>query len=284
MNEIRSLSSIRTSGRYALGAGVHNAITASLVEHTGFDILWLSSLELSTAKLLPDANLITFSEVANVLSEIKQATNIPIFVDADNGYGSDETAMRAAREFCSAGATAMCLEDNAFPKRNSFYAGINRHLEDSDTFCQRIKKVRRTVGSNMEIIARTEGLVAGLGIKETIERALAYRDAGADAIFVQTSNASLEDLAAVLSEIRSFTPLVTTPTTLSEVSATQLHALGVDVIIFSNVVIRTILQAVSQTLTELLRKQNLGAVNDRLATLENLFELTQAYHWLDASE
>ena len=281
MNEIYTLASIRASGRYVLGAGVHNALTASLVERTGFEVLWLSSLELSTAKLLPDANVITFSEVASVLSEIKQATSIPIFVDADNGYGSDETAMRAAREFCHAGATAICLEDNAFPKRNSFYTGVSRHLEDVDTFCQRIKKIRHAIGSNLEIIARTEGLVAGLGTRETIKRALAYRDAGADAIFVQTSNASLEDLAEVLSEIRAFTPLVTTPTTLTEVTAAELHKIGIDVIIFSNVVIRTILQAVHQTLSELLLNQHLGAVKDRLAPLENLFELTQAYHWLD---
>src|SRR5437660_3286386 len=104
------LEDIRSSGCPVVGVGVHNAVTAELVERAGFDALWLSSLEVSTSKLLPDANVITFSEVAQILREIKSKVTLPIIVDADNGYGSDETAMRAAQEFRDAGATAICLE------------------------------------------------------------------------------------------------------------------------------------------------------------------------------
>ncbi len=283
IQNVGHLASIRFSDRYVLGAGVHNAVTASLVERAGFDILWLSSLELSTEKLLPDANVVTFSEVADVLREIKRATTIPIFVDADNGYGSDETAIRAAQEFRFAGATAICLEDNAFPKRGSFYKGIDRHLEDMETFCQRIQRVRRAVGSHLEIIARTEGLVAGLGTRETIERARAYINAGADAIFVQTNQSTVEDFASVLSEIKGLAPIVTTPTALPQLTAAQLHTMGVDVIIFSNVVMRTIVRTVSEILADLRIGQYLNRVQDRIASLEELFELTHAYDWLDVT-
>src|SRR2546430_1988458 len=132
IEDVGYLEGLRSAGCPVLGVGVHNAITASLVERAGFDVLWLSSLEVSTAKLLPDANVITFSEVAHTIREIRRATTLPIIVDADNGYGSDETAMRAAQEFRDAGATAICLEDNAFPKRGSFYTGVGRQLEDRD--------------------------------------------------------------------------------------------------------------------------------------------------------
>lgn len=280
--DIRKLANMGLSAHYALGVGVHNAVTASLVERAGFDVLWLSSLEISTAKLLPDANVITFNEVSDILREIKRTTTLPILVDADNGYGSDETAIRAAQEFCSAGATAICLEDNAFPKRNSFYIGIERHLEDIEIFCQRIKKVRQRVDPHLEIIARTEGLVAGKGAKETIERAYAYIDAGADALFVQSGEFTGEDFEKVLREIRGNVPIITTPTALPEVSAEQLHAMGVDVIIFSNVVIRTIIKSVSEVLSILLQKQRFGGVQDRMLPLEDLFEITHAYDWFDS--
>lgn len=282
--EVGYLADIRSSHRPATGIGVHDAITASLVERAGFDVLWLSSLEVSTAKLLPDANVITFSEVAHLLREIRRATKLPIIVDADNGYGSDETAMRAAQEFRDAGATAICIEDNAFPKRGSFYTGVERQLEDRDIFCRRIKKVRHVVGNRLDIIARTEGLIAGIGAGETIKRAYAYREAGADALFVQTNATTAEAFKSVLGEVKALAPVVVTPTTLPEYSTTRLHTMGADIIIFSNVVMRTIIRSVSDVLSNLKYAQRLDDVHDRLAPLEELFELTHAQEWLEVRD
>ncbi|HJT59507.1 MAG TPA: isocitrate lyase/phosphoenolpyruvate mutase family protein [Ktedonobacteraceae bacterium] len=284
MNYTDFLSNLRASGHYALGVGVHNAVTAGLAERAGFDALWLSSLEVSTAKLLPDINLINLTEVASILREIRQATTLPIIVDADNGYGSDETAIRAAQEFTFAGATAICFEDNAFPKRGSFYEGVSRRLEDTDTFCRRIERVRQAVEGHAEIIARTEGLIAGLSVSETIKRVHAYVEAGANAVFIQTNKARAEDFFSVLSEVRMLAPIVITPTTLPETPASEFHAQGVDVIIYSNVVMRTIARTVSQTLTDLREKQFLGSVTDQIAPLEDLFELTHVGDWIDRSQ
>ncbi|HZS77198.1 MAG TPA: isocitrate lyase/phosphoenolpyruvate mutase family protein [Ktedonobacteraceae bacterium] len=278
------LAGIRAAGRYALGVGVHNAITASLVEQAGYQVLWLSSLEVSASKMLPDANVITLSEMGQVLREITSATRLPVLVDADNGYGSDETARRAAQEFQAAGATAMCIEDNAFPKRGSFYANVDRHLEDIDTFCRRIRKVRQSVGNQLEIIARTEGLIAGIGVRDTIRRAYAYREAGADALFIQTNAATQEAFMEVLSEVRELAPIVITPTSLPAFSAPQLHAAGADIIIYSNVIIRSILKTVSDALSQLKREQRLGAVQGQMAPLGELFDVTRAYEWLDLPE
>lgn len=278
------LSNLRSSGHYALGAGVHNAITAGLAERADFDALWLSSLEVSTSRLLPDVNIITLTEVASILREIYLATNLPIIVDADNGYGSDETARRAAQEFAFAGATAICFEDNAFPKRGSFYEDVERRLEDTDTFSRRIERVKRAAEGRAEIIARTEGLIAGLSISETIKRIRAYVKAGADAVFIQTNRARAEDFRTVLSEVRMLAPIVITPTTLPETPASEFYEQGVDVIIYSNVVMRTIVRAVSQTLLDLREKQFLGSVSDQMASLENLFELTRVSDWIDRSK
>lgn len=276
------MDEVRSSGRYALGVGVHNAFTASLAERAGFDVLWLSSLEASTARLLPDINVITFTEMARICREIRAATTLPIFVDADNGYGSDETAVRAAREFASSGATAMCIEDNAFPKRNSFYQGTDRSLEGTEDFCRRIEAVRRATGDQLEVIARTEGLVAGLGVERTAGRARAYVEAGADAIFVQTKEPTLGEFGAVLDEVGELAPVVVTPTALPDTTAGELGEMGVDVIIYANVVMRAITKGVGDVLEILHEERQLRATDGRIAPLEALFELTDAYGWINA--
>ncbi len=178
----------------------------------------------------------------------------------------------------------MCIEDNAFPKRGSFYANVDRHLEDIDTFCRRIRKVRQSVGNQLEIIARTEGLIAGIGVRDTIRRAYAYREAGADALFIQTNAATQEAFMEVLSEVRELAPIVITPTSLPAFSAPQLHAAGADIIIYSNVIIRSILKTVSDALSQLKREQRLGAVQGQMAPLGELFDVTRAYEWLDLPE
>lgn len=275
------LKQVREEGRYALGVGVHNAFTASLAERAGFEVLWLSSLEASTASLLPDINIITHTEMARICREIRATTDLPLFVDADNGYGSDETAVRAAREFASSGATAICVEDNAFPKRGSFYRGVKRSLEDIDDFSRRIEAVKRSAGQSMEVIARTEGLVAGLGLEETVRRARAYAEAGADGIFVQTNGATLEDFEKVLAKVGTLAPIVVTPTALPDTPADELHGMGVDVIIFANVVMRAVTRGVGDALAVLYRERRIAATGDRIAPLEALFELTDAYAWLN---
>lgn len=277
------LSEAKSSRRCVLGVGAHNAFTASLAERASFEVLWLSSLEVSAAKLLPDINVITFTEMARICREIRAATALPVFVDADNGYGSDETAVRAAREFAFSGATAVCMEDNAFPKRGSFYQGVQRSLEEIGDFSRRIEAVKHSVDGETEVIARTEGLVAGRGVEETVRRSRAYVEAGADAIFVQTNEATLGDFEAVLAEVSSLAPIVVTPTALPGTSADELHRMGVDVVIFANVVMRAIAKSVGDTLSVLHREQRIDAARDRIAPLENLFELTDAYEWLDKS-
>lgn len=275
------LTELRRRGRYGVGVGVHNALTACLAEEAGFDAVWLSSLELSSAKALPDVNLINCTEVRDTLSEIRRATSTPIIVDADNGYGSDETAVRAAREFSAAGASAICIEDNAFPKRNSFYEAADRMLDSADDFCRRIDAVRRAAGDGVEVIARTEGLVAGLGVEGTVERVRRYVEAGADAIFVQTKAATVDLYPPVLAEVSRLAPIMSTPTMLPNVPARELHAMGADMIIFANVVIRRIVAALQGTLAELRDAERIAAVEDEIAPLRRLFDLTDADHWLE---
>jgi phosphoenolpyruvate phosphomutase len=269
------LGSLRAAGECALAVGVHNGITARLGERCGFDALWLSSLEVSASMALPDMNLITMSEVAERMREVRRASGLPVLVDADNGYGSDELAARAAVEFARSGAAAICLEDKAFPKRNSFYEEDEQELEDCGRFCQRLRAVRAALGTcRADVIARTEALVAGQGPAEAIRRARAYREAGADALFVQVTARDVDAYPGVLAEIRDLAPVVVVPTALPTWSQAELQAAGASVVIYANAVIRTIVKTVTDVLTDLRLEPRLAAVEGDIASLDALFEVT----------
>src|SRR5579871_3037481 len=238
------------AGDYALAVGVHSALTARIAETAGFDAVWVSGLEVSTEKGLPDFNLITIPEMAACVHEVRRSCALPIMVDADNGYGSGDTWVRAAQEYAAAGAGAMCVEDYQFPKRNSFFRGVDRELEDLSVFARRIERMKRSV-PEIKLIARTEALVAGLGPAEAKRRARAYVAAGADALFIQTIASTVPEFISVLGSLRGLVPIVVTPTKMAESEASELHEFGADVIIYSNVVIRTMIIALRQSLTVL---------------------------------
>jgi phosphoenolpyruvate phosphomutase len=264
---------------YFLAVGVHSAITARLAELAGFDAVWVSSLEVSTEKGLPDFNLITIPEMAMCVREVRRTTALPILVDGDNGYGSGDTWVRAAQEYAAAGAAAMCVEDYRFPKRGSFYNDVDRGLEDLPVFARRIERVKKAV-PELALIARTEALVAGLGAAEAKRRARAYVAAGADALFIQTIGSTISEFISVLDSLKGLSPIVVTPTKMAETGAAELHQMGADVIIYSNVVIRTMITALRASLTELRASEKLVAVDDRMAALADIFELTDAQAWL----
>lgn len=258
---------------YSIGIGVHSALSAHLVEEAGFPLMWLSGLEMSAVRLLPDANLVTLTEVATTLREIRRVTGLPIIVDADNAYGADEVALRVADEYSASGASAICIEDNAYPKRGSFYNGVVRRLEDTDVFCRRIGIVRRRLPEHVDLIARTEALVAGRPLDEAIQRLQAYIDAGCNAIFVQTTHDTVEAFFRVIRHFRGQLPIVVTPTAMPDVTAQYLHELGADIIIYSNVLIRTMVASVSTALDLLRREQRLAAADFGMIEMSDLLSM-----------
>lgn len=256
-----------------LGVGVHNPLTAALAEAAQVDLLWLSSLELSTSRMLPDANVMGFNDLVPVLREIALATSLPIIADADNGYGSPEAVRLAARHFEQAGASAISIEDNCFPKRNSFLAGCDRSLEPVGEFCQRIEAAR--AGSDrLLIVARTEALVAGLGAREAVLRAQAYLAAGADILFVQTQRSTLLEYQRVLEQIKGSAPVLLTPTAVPERTPAQLHQMGIDIVIHSNVVIRTLVRSLRQVLGRIHDGACLADIDSHVEPMSDVLELT----------
>ena len=261
-----------------LGVGSCDPLTAGLIESLGFDLVWVGSFEASTARMIPDVNLITYTEVADNVRAVRAHCQLPIFVDGDNGYGSDECAIRALETFALAGADAFCIEDNAFPKRNSLYATPDRTLERPEIFARRIKSLA-SMNSGLQVSARTEALVAGLGVGEAVDRLNRYRDAGADALFVQANTRHIDLLPQVLERVRGTIPIVLAPTAAPGTPADAFFRMGANVVLFANVVSRTVIKAVTEMLTELRHSASLEAVGSHIVDLDTVFRLTRAQEW-----
>jgi 2-methylisocitrate lyase-like PEP mutase family enzyme len=257
----------------ALAVGVHDGLSAMLVERAGFDVLWLGSFEASAHLGVPDSNIITFAEMAAFVGQVRAASTLPIYVDGDNGYGSDATAVRALQMFERAGAAAMSIEDSAFPKRNSLRTDGSKALLDTAEMAQRLEKLHQAASTAM-IIARTEALVVGLGEDEAVTRLHTYLDAGADAVFLQVNTASRDLLMPTLRRIQGLAPIVLAPTALPGVPAAEFAEVGVTTLMFANVVLRTVVAALSPVLDRLRESGRLADVSDVIADVTEVLELT----------
>lgn len=258
-----------------VGIGVHSPITALLAEDAGADVLWLGSLEVSTSRGVPDRELVTPDCIAQIVADIRAVSALPIYVDGDTGYGSDEFGVRATRLYEEAGADAICIEDNVFPKRNSLDDRVHgRKLVDPQVFARRLESMIQARRS-ISIIARTEALVAGMGPAEAVRRLTLYAEAGADALFAQANLASADQLMPVVQRIAPMRPMVLAPTVLPEVSVDDFARHGPVTVIFANVVIRTVVAQTSKMLRTLMAARSLEAVAAQLAGVETLFELSE---------
>ncbi|MHA6600945.1 methylisocitrate lyase [Corynebacterium coyleae] len=211
--------------------GAFNPLTARLIEDIGsFSGVYVSGAVVANDLGLPDIGLTTLSEVANRGGQIARATNLPVLIDADTGFGEPMSAARTVAEFEAAGLAGLHLEDQVNPKRCGHLDG--KEVVPRDLMIRRITAaVRERQDDDFVICARTDA--AGIeGIDEAIERAKAYADAGADLIFTEALY-SEEDFAKFRAAVD--TPLLANMTEFGKtdlLSAQQLENLGYNAVIW----------------------------------------------------
>ena len=262
------------SASIVLAAGAHDALSAKLAEEAGFDAIWASGFGISAVQALPDANILTLTETLEAVRRIVDAVDIPVIADCDNGYGNAINVMRTAAEFERAGAAGICIEDNEFPKRCSFYAGVRRELVPVGEHARKIQaatSARRD--ASFLVIARTEALIAGLGLDEALLRARAYADAGADAVLVHSKSRDFRELQEFSRKWDKAVPLVAVPTTYPEVTVEELEQAGFSLAIFANQALRAAIVAMRDTLREIRREGRASTVESRIAPLEEVYAL-----------
>ena len=269
------------AARPVVVVGAHDALTARLIEQRAFDGVWVSGLGVSTAQLgVPDLNLMTFTEALEAAVRIDRATELPVIADCDNGYGGMLNVLRTAREYELAGIAGICLEDNVFPKRNSLLGSeVDRELLPKAEHARRIAAIKgRQDGPDFVVIARVEALIAGLGVDEAIDRALAYAAAGADAIVIHSRDKTLAEIDTFLERWRSVdpgVPLVAIPTLFPTFSAEELAARGFAMVIFANQPLRGAVRAMEQVL-DALRDERRAAAADRFVDpVDHVFDLVE---------
>jgi len=255
--------------------GAHDALSAKLVQEAGFDAIWASGFGISAAlKCIPDASFITLTEQLDVERNMVEAVSIPIIADCDTGYGNALNVMRTVNDHERAGIAAICIEDNVYPKRCSFYAGVRRELIPVEEHCGKIKaaKAAQTV-PDFIVIARTEALIAGWGQEEALKRAEAYAQAGADAVLIHSKSPTFDELKTVARSWSGRVPLVVVPTIFDGVTAAELEEAGFKILIYANQMIRAGIKAMRDALAVIKHDTRPGAVNDRIVKLNEVYDL-----------
>jgi 2-methylisocitrate lyase-like PEP mutase family enzyme len=177
---------------------VYDCLQARIAEKTGFKAIYMTGFGTAAARGFPDLGLLTMTEMVQNIRAIAHAVKLPVICDADTGYGNPINVWRTVREYEDAGAAALHIEDQVWPKKCGFLAGKQViPLEDM------VPKVRAACDArrdrNFVIIARTDALAVN-GWDDVVRRCRAYRHAGADLIFVDgiKTRDDLENYAAKL--------------------------------------------------------------------------------------
>jgi 2-methylisocitrate lyase-like PEP mutase family enzyme len=161
---------------------IFDAFQARIAQAAGFQAVYMTGFGTAAARGFPDVGLLTMAEMVENVRYIANAIEVPLVCDADTGYGNPVNVYRTVREYEAAGAAALHIEDQVWPKRCGFLAG-----KQVIPMEEMVPKVRAACDArrdaNFVIIARTDAL-AVTGWEDVIRRARAYREAGADLIFV----------------------------------------------------------------------------------------------------
>lgn len=177
---------------------VFDAFQARLAERVGFPAVYMTGFGTAAARGYPDVGLLTQTEMAANARTIARAVQVPVICDADTGYGNPLNVIRTVREYEAAGAAALHLEDQVFPKKCGFMRG-----KQVIPLEEHVQKIRAALDARTDpdfvIIARTDALAVH-GWEETLRRCRAYLDAGADLIFVDGIRTP-DDLAVYAREL-----------------------------------------------------------------------------------
>jgi phosphoenolpyruvate phosphomutase len=260
--------------RPVLVGGAHNGLSGKLVEEAGFDAIWASGFEISASYGVPDANILTMAENLEAARQINVVARIPVIADCDTGYGNAVNVIRTVQEYESAGIAAICIEDNVFPKRCSFYSSVKRELVSAEEHAGKIRAAKSAQRDpDFVVIARTEALIAGWGMEEALRRATAYADAGADAILIHSKESKPDEILEFASKWKRGVPLVAVPTTYKSTSAATLAEAGYRIVIYANHGLRAGIRAAQAALKTICESGRADSADDRIVPLEEVYRL-----------
>jgi methylisocitrate lyase len=243
--------------------GVYDALSAKIAARAGFEVIFITGYSLSATLLgEPDFGLLTQTEVVSAAQRICSVVDAPVIVDADTGYGNAINVIRTVEDLIRAGAAGMFLEDQVWPKRCGHMQG--KQVIPLD---EQLKKLRAAVeakaNNDFFIVARTDSRQA-LGLDEAITRGLAFKEAGADAVFIEAPETK-EEMKRISSKVpgplvanmleRGVTPLM---------GPKELKDLGFDLIVWPLAPLYSVAKSLTDVYSTLRREGSTLAILDRL--------------------
>lgn len=266
MRATTKLRQLLASGRTVVAPGVFDGLSARLTEQAGFAAVYASGGAIARSAGIPDLGLLSLSEIVARLETIVDAIAVPVIADADTGYGNALNVQRAVRAFERTGVAALHLEDQTFPKKCGHYE--DKGLVPVGEMAQKLKAARDALSDHdFIIIARTDA-IAVEGFAAALDRAGAYGEAGADAIFVEAPTTE-EEIAAVARRFPGWklinmfqggkTPLL---------PVARLEALGYNIVIIPSDLQRAAIKAMQRALECIARDGSTGAMTGDMASFK----------------
>jgi 2-methylisocitrate lyase-like PEP mutase family enzyme len=270
----RELRDMLVPGAALLLPGVANALAARVVADQGFAAAYVTGAGIANTFFgVPDIGLVTVSELAAHVAAIREAFAGPLVVDADTGFGNAVNVVRTMQLLERAGADALQIEDQVFPKRCGHFAG-----KEVIPAAEMVAKIKAAVDTRHDpdllIIARTDA-IAPEGFAAALERAAAYREAGADVTFVEAPT-SIEEIAEIPRHL-PWPQLINiviggrTP----ELPNAKLKELGYAGVIYANLALQSALKGMQAALGELRRR---GHIGDALNLITDFSERQRLVH------
>ncbi|CAB4945110.1 unannotated protein [freshwater metagenome] len=268
-----ALRAALASGSPLVLPGASDAAGAMLVERAGFSACYATGAGIANAQFgLPDIGLVSQTEMVAQVSRMVAAMSLPVVADADTGFGGVPSVIRTIQAYERAGAAAVQLEDQTYPKRCGHFDG-HTLIEAAEMQAKVAAAVAAREDPNLLIIARTDARGV-LGLDEAIRRGHAYLKAGADALFLEAPT-SVEEMQRIGAEFAGV-PLVAniveggkTP----NLSVAELHAMGFTIALFANFLMRAMLFAGQQALAHLGAAQETDSFADRMLSWRDRQEM-----------
>ena len=248
--------------------GVYDALSAKIAARSGFEVIFITGYSLSATLLgEPDFGLLTQTEVITAAQRICSVVETPVIVDADTGYGNAINVIRTVRDLIGAGAAGMFLEDQVWPKRCGHMKG--KQVIPLD---EQLKKLKAAVEARQNrdffIVARTDSRQA-LGLNAAIERGIAFKEAGADAVFIEAPE-SKDEMKEISRQVpgplvanmleRGVTPLM---------GPNELKELGFDLVVWPLAPLYSVAKSLTEVYTTLRRDGSTLAILDRLMPFDD---------------
>ncbi len=266
-----SLRDLLAGPGITIAPGCYDALSALMIERAGFAAAYLSGAAIAYTRFArPDIGLVSMSEVADTVGVIRERTTLPLVVDCDTGFGNALNVIRTVKLMASRGAAALQLEDQTMPKRCGHLA--EKRLVPTGEMVGKIKAaLDARPGPELLIIARTDA-IAVEGYSAALDRAEAYREAGADMLFVEAPRSEAE-LSGIVERFRGRAPLMANMVEGGETpisDAAQFERLGFSLVIFPGGTVRALARLLETYLASLKQHGTTAPFRDRMLDFKGL--------------